>query len=139
MDTASEADGTGFPLLAGRMALGPDYETFIFRRYDRLSARNLLHLESRLAYLEWKLAQADREAAASRDNEVLRAVRVWEAFEEHARDPSRPECARMKLAEQVGEALKEYRELPSRVPGSSVSSGAVRCEATNPAADSGHS
>ncbi|GJN74708.1 hypothetical protein PLICBS_008801 [Purpureocillium lilacinum] len=110
MGTASGSDGTGFPRLASRMAMSPDYETFIFRRYDRLSARNLLHLESRLAYLDWKLSQADQEAALSQDNETLRSVRVWEAFEDHARDPSRPEFARMKIAEQVREALKEYQE-----------------------------
>ncbi|GJN86179.1 hypothetical protein PLIIFM63780_009758 [Purpureocillium lilacinum] len=113
MGTASGSDGTGFPRLASRMAMSPDYETFIFRRYDRLSARNLLHLESRLAYLDWKLSQADQEAALSQDNETLRSVRVWEAFEDHARDPSRPECARMKIAEQVREALQEYREDPT--------------------------
>jgi len=113
MGTAAGSDGTGFPLLASRMAMSPDYETFIFRRYDRLSARNLLHLESRLAYLDWKLSQADQEAALSQDNETLRSVRVWEAFEDHARDPSRPEFARMKIAEQVREALQEYREDPT--------------------------
>ncbi|KAK4073087.1 hypothetical protein Purlil1_13136 [Purpureocillium lilacinum] len=77
MDTASEADGTGFPLLAGRMALGPDYETFIFRRYDRLSARNLLHLESRLAYL----ADKDLLSRFLQDHWMFKTTRVTDETE----------------------------------------------------------
>lgn len=102
----------GFPALAQRIALSPDYESFIFRKFDRLSARNLLHLEGKLAYLEYKLDQADDKAALpSADNESRRSIRAWEALEENAADPSRPEHVHMKLAEQVQETLKEYRKL----------------------------
>jgi hypothetical protein len=105
---------TGFPLLAQRIALNPDYESFIFRKFDHLSARNLLHLESKLAYLEHKLNQADENAALpSADNESRRSVRAWEAFEENAADPARPEHMHMKLAEQIQETLKEYRKFCS--------------------------
>ncbi|KAH6622734.1 hypothetical protein F5144DRAFT_496076 [Chaetomium tenue] len=102
---------TGFPLLAQRISVSPDYESFIFRKFDRLSARNLLHLESRLAYLEHKLDQVDAKAALlSADNETRRSIRAWEAFEENAADPARPEHMHMKLAAQVQETLKEYQE-----------------------------
>lgn len=113
MDIESMSGGrTGFPVLARRIALIPDYESFIFRKFDRLSARNLLHLEGKLAYLEHKLDQADEEAALlSADNETRRSVRAWEAFEENAANPARPEYRRMQLAEQVQETLKEYRKL----------------------------
>ncbi|KAI1650134.1 uncharacterized protein F4817DRAFT_356862 [Daldinia loculata] len=79
-------DRIGIPLLAQRIALGPDYEAFIFRKFDQLSARNLLHLESRLGYLEYKLDQADRQAEHGLDNETRRSIRAWEAFEENAKD-----------------------------------------------------
>lgn len=102
----------GFPHLARKMAATPDYETFIFRRFDRMSARNLLHLESKLGYLEWKLDSADEQAALSIDNETLRSTQVWEAFEENAKQPGRPEHGRMKIAEEIRETLKEYREIP---------------------------
>lgn len=98
--------------MARRMAATPDYETFIFRRFDRISARNLLHLESKLAYLEWKLDKADEQAALSPDNETLRSIQVWEAFEENAKQPGRPEHSRMRIAEEIRETLKEYREIP---------------------------
>ncbi|KAK3293541.1 uncharacterized protein B0H64DRAFT_465913 [Chaetomium fimeti] len=113
MDVEIMASGrTGFPLLAQRISLSPDYESFIFRKFDRLSARNLLHLEGKLAYLEHKLDQADEQAALpTADNEARRSVRAWEAFEENAANPDRPEHMHMKLAEQVHETLKEYPAL----------------------------
>ncbi|EKJ76081.1 hypothetical protein FPSE_03713 [Fusarium pseudograminearum CS3096] len=101
---------SGFPGLAQNIASTPDYETFIFRKFDRLSARNLLHLESRLAYLEWKLDRADEQAMQSQDNETLRSMRAWEAFEENAKDQSRAENARMAIAEEIKKTLGEYRE-----------------------------
>lgn len=121
MDVESMASGkAGFPALAQRIALSPDYESFIFRKFDRLSARNLLHLESKLVYLEHKLDQADDKAALpSADNESRRSIRAWEAFEENAADPARPEHIRMKIAEQVQETLKEYRKLHSTPTNSS--------------------
>ncbi|KAI2776587.1 hypothetical protein F4815DRAFT_449142 [Daldinia loculata] len=86
VNIASMTDRIGIPLLAQRIALGPDYEAFIFRKFDQLSARNLLHLESRLGYLEYKLDQADRQAEHGLDNETRRSIRAWEAFEENAKD-----------------------------------------------------
>ncbi|KPM43270.1 hypothetical protein AK830_g3255 [Neonectria ditissima] len=110
MDVENITERGGFPALAHRIAIHPDYETFVFRKFDRLSARNLLHLESRLAYLEWKLDQADEQAALDPDNETLRSIHVWEACEENAKDTARPEHRRMRIAEEVRETLKEYQE-----------------------------
>jgi len=100
---------TGFPALADRLAACPDYEGFVFRRFDRVSAQNLLHLESKLAYLEWKLDQSDYQAIHIGDNETLRSIRTWEAFEETARDKSRPENIRMKIIGEIEETLAKYR------------------------------
>lgn len=101
VNIASMTDRIGIPLLAQRIALGPDYEAFIFRKFDQLSARNLLHLESRLGYLEYKLDQADRQAEHGLDNETRRSIRAWEAFEENAKDKDRPGHAWMKIVEEV--------------------------------------
>lgn len=103
----------GFSEFARRISIFPDYEIYIFRKFDELSARNLLHLESRLAYLEEKLRRADAEAEqkAASDNEVLRSLNSWEAFEENARDPKNMEHTRMIMAEEIKEALKEYRKI----------------------------
>jgi hypothetical protein len=113
MATRDLTERTGFPELASRIAVNPDYEAFIFRKFDRLSARNLLHLESKLAYLEWKLDQADEQALHSPDNETHRSIRAWEAFEENAKNDTRPEQAWMIIAEDIRETLKEYRKICS--------------------------
>ena len=102
---------TGFPALSRQPAINPDYEGFVFRTFDRLSARNLLHLEAKLACLEWKLARAD-ERAARGDNDALRSTRAWEAFEESAKQDDRLEHGRMKICEEIKESLKEYRWFP---------------------------
>ncbi len=112
MDVESTSGGgTGFPALARRIARNPNYESFIFRKFDRLSARNLLHLEAKLACLEYKLDRADEQAALpSASTETLRSLRSWEAFEENATKGGQLEHERMKLADQVQGTLKEYRK-----------------------------
>ncbi|KAK1829171.1 hypothetical protein QBC39DRAFT_357310 [Podospora conica] len=104
------ANKTGFPALAKRLSTFPDHEGFVFRRFDRLSARNLLHLESKLAYLEWKLDQTDDQAAQSKDTETLRSIRTWEAFEENAKDKDRPENWRMRISDEIEVTLAKYQE-----------------------------
>lgn len=111
MDVESMQVRRGFPSLARKIAAGPDYETFIFRKFDQLSARNLLHLESRLTYLEWKLTTSDEKAALSSDTENVRCILTWEAFEDKARDKESPESKRMEIAEEISRVLKDYREL----------------------------
>jgi hypothetical protein len=110
MDIETADPATGFQALAKAIALSPDYECFIFHRFDRLAARNLLHLEAKLRYLQHKLDEADKLALSpSADNESRRSIRAWEAFERNAADPSRPEHAQMKLAEQIQETFEKYR------------------------------
>jgi hypothetical protein len=111
MDVESMSHGgTGFPALARRIARNPDYESFIFRKFDRLGARNLLHLEAKLGYLEYQLDKADEAALANADPENLRSVRTWEDFEEKATRGAQPERMRMDISDKVQETLKEYRE-----------------------------
>ncbi len=112
---AGRGGGTGFQALAYRIVRNPNYESFMFRKFDSLSARNLLHLEAKLAYLEHKLDKADEEAAhLSADTESLRSLSSWQAFEENATKFGQPEHARMKLVEKIQETLKEYRKLRPR-------------------------
>jgi hypothetical protein len=51
----------GYPSLAAFIASDKDKSTVIYRRFDRLSARNLLYLQSELAELEVKQDAFDRE------------------------------------------------------------------------------
>ena len=87
MDIENKPQETGFPALSPQLAINPDDEGFVFRTFNRLSARNLLHLQAKLACLEWKLARAD-ERAARGDKDALRSTRAWEVFEESAKPRS---------------------------------------------------
>lgn len=71
----------GYPSLAEFIASDTDKSTCIYRRFDRLSARNLLYLQSELVELEAEqdaLETADQysntdELKSSRDWNILKA------------------------------------------------------------------
>jgi hypothetical protein len=58
----------GYPRFAAFIANDEDRSTTIFRRFQRLSARNLLYLESELAYLEAEQDRLDQESRKSHNS-----------------------------------------------------------------------
>jgi hypothetical protein len=52
---------SGYLSLAAWIAHDPDNETYVFRKFDRLSARNLLNLQNELIALEAELAAIDNQ------------------------------------------------------------------------------
>lgn len=100
----------GYPALADWIAADPDNETFIFRKFDRLGARNLLYLQSELFALEASLDELDREMCWGKDVGLRASSRRWETFVEKAKDQHRPEWKRMKLVREIRKALREYRQ-----------------------------
>lgn len=100
----------GYPALAAWIGRDPDNETFVFRKFDRLSARNLLHLQCQLIQLEDELDKLDDKARKSSDLDTRQASRRWEKLKELAADPSRPEKARLDKADELAVKIKEYRE-----------------------------
>ena len=99
----------GYPALADFLAQDPDHETFVFRRFKTLSARNLLHLQGELIKLEDNIAALEREAAKSTDPELHLSMRSWAVFDEnsckHGRDLERKQKV---LAGALEEKLKKY-------------------------------
>ncbi|KAF2496386.1 hypothetical protein BU16DRAFT_509404 [Lophium mytilinum] len=98
----------GYPSLAHFIASDRDKSTVVFRRFDRLSARNLLCLQSELAELEAKQDAAD-QADALGDIATKQNARNWEQVRQRAKDGGR-EIERVQLAIEIREKLKEYRE-----------------------------
>lgn len=94
----------GYPSLAAFMASDRDKTTLIFKRFNRLSARNLLYLESELAELQTKLDAYDEQDRVDADS--LQCARNWESFKRRAE--SQPE--RMQLIKQIRNTMKEYSE-----------------------------
>ncbi|EEU38325.1 uncharacterized protein NECHADRAFT_91425 [Fusarium vanettenii 77-13-4] len=95
----------GFPSLANFIASDRDGTSTIFKRFNRLAARNLLLLQSELAELEARLDEYDREDS-DRGMEVLQSLRNWEEYK--ARNDK--ESDRMKLLDKIKITLKDYRE-----------------------------
>jgi len=111
----------GFPRVASKIASDPDKTTTIYRRFDRLSARNLLHLEAELAELEALQDKQDADDLQFRKNDDAtgRCYRDWNMFENCANEKDEDgnvrnqlQAEKMTLAIKIKEKLKEYRRKP---------------------------
>ena len=102
----------GFPALSYFVASDPDGGTFVFRRFDRLTARNLLFLQSELAELEAEQSQLDAEDVESRDPGERTSRQNWNVFLARANDIQSPyharEQRRLDLARRIQKKLKDY-------------------------------
>jgi hypothetical protein len=65
----------GYPRFAAFIAHNEGRSTTIFRRFQRLSARNILYLESELAYLEAEQDRLDQESKKDRD--LTLSMKSW--------------------------------------------------------------
>lgn len=87
----------------------------IFRRFDTLTARSLLHRQSQIAILEAKLKKKDEEDSAVLSDPLVISAASWEDFENYSTDRDIPEPLRHMLKErfdlalEIQKALKEYR------------------------------
>ncbi|KAJ8106301.1 hypothetical protein OPT61_g9625 [Boeremia exigua] len=112
MDIEKQADERsflpGYPSLAAFIASDPDGTTAIFKRFNRLAARHLLHLQSQLAELQAEQDALDREDALG-SLEVKQHSRNWADFTKAAAyDPRQKR--RKELCDEIGLVLKSYRE-----------------------------
>ena len=110
-DFESGALRDGYPALATWIAQDPDNESLVFRKFDRLSARNLLHLQSQIIELEARLEKYDRETTQSRDLDLRLSARRWETLVTNAKDKGKAEeKKRLELYEEIQVKLKQYRK-----------------------------
>lgn len=99
----------GYPAIAKFIAQDPDHETFVFRRFDLLTARNLLNLQSELLALQEDLAKVDEEANSGSDPVLSLSMRSWRVMEENASNAKVKKS--LKLFVKLEEKLEKYREL----------------------------
>lgn len=107
----------GYPELASFIATDRDRTTLIFKRFDRLAARNLLHLQSELARLQAKLDRLDQPSQEmGEDIEQMlaagRCLRNWETFKSAA-EQSVQEQERLVLYKDIQMTLKDYSKRSS--------------------------
>ena len=98
---------SGYPSFARFIAA--DADAAIYRKYQSLSSRNLLYLQSELHELEGALEEIDIEDAKNKDSdsqEAQRRARLWSHF---ARADNERAKRHRELQATIKVKLKEYR------------------------------
>ncbi|KAK7216715.1 hypothetical protein V2G26_004718 [Clonostachys chloroleuca] len=94
----------GYPSLAAFMASDPDRTALMLKRFDRLTARTLLYLESELAELQAQLDAFDEEDRGSPcARNWITYKEKWQVFPERA-----------KLLKAIQKTIMEYSKWKSR-------------------------
>jgi hypothetical protein len=98
----------GYPSLAAFIASDRDKSTAIYRRFDRLSARNLLYLQSELQELEERQDAFDAEDLHGGLQEK-KSARNWQVLKKKAKQQNNErEKKRLDLVFEIRDKLKEY-------------------------------
>jgi hypothetical protein len=98
----------GYPSLAAIIA--SDSSAAIYRRFDRLSARTLLYMQSELSELESELETLERADLHNLEDGANEPHRDWNLFKAKAEDPDNEKWRqRMALVKEIQEKLKIYR------------------------------
>ncbi|KAI7786550.1 hypothetical protein LA080_003279 [Diaporthe eres] len=138
MNFGAEKEGShydyvsGFGSLASFVASDSDHSPFIFRRFDKLAARDLLYYQSQLAQLQAEQDELDvhdriaidsiEDGGEEHRNRIRDCVQDWKCFEHAAlhsasstQGPTTGPSSemwkkRMDLAMRIRTTLKDYRE-----------------------------
>ncbi|KAH7151813.1 hypothetical protein B0J13DRAFT_619431 [Dactylonectria estremocensis] len=100
------------------MASDGDQELLIFRKFDKISGRNLLYLQCELLSIEAQLKKWDQSVLNSRNTKLEEVAYRWEEMVEQAKDGKDEAKEMMDLVYQLRSKIKEYHEaldLQSRV------------------------
>lgn len=117
MSRDAEKDGlvvvyvNGYPSLADFIASDHDHSSVIYKRFDRLSSRNILYLQSELAELERRQDEFDREDLRG-DLETKKSARDWVTFLEKSKVPNSKALEKMQLVHDIRAKIKEYSRYP---------------------------
>jgi hypothetical protein len=99
----------GFAAVADFVASDADQQLFVFRKFNKMAARNLLEMQNELQFLEQRQEELDREVELSGDEILCKAMRNYDEFKENL--DSHPGLQeRRKLQEQVEQQMHKYRK-----------------------------
>lgn len=103
----------GYTGAASWVASDPDNESFVFRKFDKLAALNLLYMQSEILELEKAIEEFHKSTIESYDMDLKDAARTWETLV-HQSQPGmafRQEAEeKMDLILKLRKSLKSYRE-----------------------------
>jgi hypothetical protein len=111
LENSSPLPLDGFPSLASFIASDPDHTLLVFKRFDKLAARNLLYLQSELTSLQAQqdLFDAEDQSLENDDRQAKQCAMDWESFKTASSEPgNEKQKARMKLMLEIRHKLKEY-------------------------------
>ncbi|KAI0855357.1 hypothetical protein F4860DRAFT_519960 [Xylaria cubensis] len=110
--TSSHAPLEGYAAVAGWIALDPDNETFVFRKFDKLAARNLLCMQSELLSIEKELTVFDSQDAqeAQDDLRAKDTARTWETLINRSSTGHDGSRRRLELLDRLRSKIREYHE-----------------------------
>ncbi|KAJ4026453.1 hypothetical protein NW752_001398 [Fusarium irregulare] len=114
----SEQKPLGFAALSSLMASDGDQELLIFRKFDEISARNLLYMQCEILSIEERLKKCDRKLASSGEMDLEEAAETWEVMVEQAKDGRKEAKEMIDLIKELRVNMKEYHEaldLQSRI------------------------
>jgi hypothetical protein len=102
----------GYPSFADFISSDPDRRTVMYRRFNFLSARNLLNFQSELSKLEVQLLAFDWEDfQKAKGSEFDDTKGDWNLLQEKARDATSMEKQRLDLIMRIYEVLEKYSKL----------------------------
>ena len=97
------------------LAEDADNETFIFRKFDKLTAINLLYMQSEILELERRIDEMHEQTLGSDDPDLKDVAATWEVLidqdelitgNEHRKEAEE----RLKLIMELRKNIKIYRE-----------------------------
>ena len=95
----------GYPSFASFIA--KDNDATIYRKFENLSARNLLYKQSELHELERQLEELDQEDTKDiNDEETQQSARLWTHFRNNRTERA---VRRRRLQRKIGVKIKAYR------------------------------
>lgn len=104
----------GFALVATKINSDSDKTSTIYRRFDELSARNLLFYQAELAELEDELKQLDNGDRNAKDETSVACQRDWSTFVRYGQSgdvgiAKAREKRKMELVMKIRDKLEKYR------------------------------
>lgn len=95
----------GYPALARWIAQDPDDDPLLFRKFGRVAARNILHLQCQMTRIEGEIDDLDEQIRTATSLDTRRSLQRWEVLWKRATtEPN-------SLEKQLTDKLKESQEL----------------------------
>lgn len=97
--------------------IASDYSLSLYRKFDVLSARNLLYLQAELQLLELQLHELDHtdqetiaSSTAQGPTETEIAARSWDDLKRQANEGNEKQIGRLRIIYKIRKLMREYGE-----------------------------